>query len=319
MATNGMLVCSFYIKKRFARDDEYFPLNHPFPIRQENGEIEFDSVFSIIHAFCTQNGAILDDVKRQKLFSILDGSFYENDETTYHCCSFIVKSGNYGVEGDLTNRHTQQVTYRRSEDDADVKGFRVVVYVPKDIGEVIVKKGILVFQSIATYGVKTITTDYLKAFFAEYGFTLETRSVSVRAFIEKLIEQGKLSKITLINNKVSPNVTDNMLISTGREEKSYIKPKLKPEWIQRILLFFQRADETGIYEIPAEEGFDDISIQFKLGDKLRTVRLKYLEKLSIVEDIPNEIVQRDDPEAISCYMIQTADAYKEKMVFEIGV
>lgn len=316
MATNGMLVCSFFLKKRFSRgEDTLLPLNQPYSFDREDKVIEFDDFFQMITAFCQQKQEVLDDEKLQKLFSIQQRSYLEHDDATFHCCSFIVNSGSYGVEGDITNRYTQEVTHKRTEDEAEVKRFRVVIYIPKDVGDTSVKKGILVFQSIATFGVKIITTSNLKDFFAEYGLTFETRSVSVRAFIEKLIEQGNLSKITLINNHVSPNASDNMLISTGREETSYIRPMIKKEWLQRMLALFQRADETGIYEIPDGEGFDDISIQFKLGDRYRTVRLKNLEKLSIVEDIPDEVVRQGDPDTITRYMIQTADAYKDKMVF----
>ncbi len=317
MAANGMLVCSFYVKKRFSRStDSLLALNQMIDFETPDGEtVEFDNIFHLIHVFCHRYEGFSDDEKRQKVFSINRRSLIFDDFPTYSYCSFVVRSGGYGVEGDITDRITQRVTYRRSENEADVKEFRVVVYVPKDTGDVTVKKGILVFQSIASFGVKTITAAYLRAFFAEGGLTFETRSVSVRAFIEKLIEQGRLHKITLINNYVSPNPADNMLISTGREEKSYIQPTLKQEWLQRILSLFQAADETGVCEIPEGEEFDDISIQFKLGKRLRTVRLKYLDKLSIVEDIPDEVFAYREPSALIEYMVHTADAYKERMVF----
>lgn len=78
---------------------------------------------------------------------------------------------------------------------------------------------------------------------------------------------------------------------------------------------FKTMDETGVCEIPAKDGYSDLSVQFKLGDKYRTVRLRNLEKMSIVEDIPESLAERKDVKAITEYMIQTADAYKEKMVF----
>ena len=317
MAANGMLVCSFYVKKRFSRsEDSFLPLNQTIEIKPSEDEtVEFDNIFHLIQVFCRRNEEFLDDEKRQKVFSIKRKSYIFKDCPTYSYCSFVVRSGSYGVEGDITDRITQRVTYRRSENEADVKEFRIVVYVPKDVGDVTVTKGILVFQSIASFGVKTITASYLRSFFAEGGITFETRSVSVRAFIEKLIEQGRLHKITLINNHVSPNPADNMLISTGREEKSYIQPTLKHEWLQRVLSLFQTADETGVCEIPDKEGFDDISVQFKLGKRLRTVRLKFLDKLSIVEDIPDDVFEDRDPSTLIGYMVHTADAYKERMIF----
>ena len=133
---------------------------------------------------------------------------------------------------------------------------------------------------------KTITTERMRAFFAEIDLTFETRSVSVSAFIEKLIQQGSLYKLTLIRNRLSQNSADNMLITTGREEQVYIHPTLLPEWQLKMLTMFRKADETGLIEIPESDDYDDISIQFKLGDKKRTVRLRNLDRLSIIEDIP---------------------------------
>lgn len=259
-----------------------------------------------------------DEEKRQKVFSIKEGSIKEHEDITYRCISFVVKSGKYGIEGDITNRHTQQIIHHRSEDEADVKEFTCLIYVPKDTEEVTVSKGICVFQSIATYGIKTITVDFLRRFFSNVNLTIITRSVSVRAFLEKLIEQGNLYKITMIRNRLSPNLADNMLISTGREESSFIYPTFKHSGLHKLLSLFDRADKTGICEIPDDMNFDDISIQFKLGESMRTVRLKTLEKLSIVEDVPDEVVRRDTNEPLIRYMIATADAYKEKMVFFIN-
>jgi hypothetical protein len=135
--------------------------------------------------------------------------------------------------------------------------------------------------------------------------------------LQKLIDQGSLHKITLIRNEISPNSADNILIGTGREEKSYIKPQLRTEWLSKILDIFGKADKEGVVEIPENENFDDISIQFKLGKNTRTVRLKYLDKLSIVEDIPDGIISKEDDSKLINYMIDTANAYKPNIIFEV--
>ena len=318
MVSNGMLVCSFCLKKRYSRNSESLPLNHPYPY-YENGieQKVFSDAFEIFSDFCLSNSAFSDNAKRQKVFSIMEDSYKEYDTATYRCCSFVVRSGSYGVEGDITNRETNTITYRRNENEADVKSFRVVAYIPKDIGGTQIAKGILVFQSIATFGIKTITMEYFRGYLEKYGLSLDLRSVSVKAFFDKLIEQGKLRKVTLIKNNVSPNGIDNMLISTGRQEISYIRPNLTPNWRDKLTSIFQRADETSVYEIE-DEDFDDISVQFEMGGRIRTVRLKNLERMSIIEDIPEGIVDRENDERLINHMIQTADEYKEKMVFNTG-
>lgn len=52
----------------------------------------------------------------------------------------------------------------------------------KDVSEYKIKKGLIIFQSIGQYGVKTLTSNYLRKFFSDIGITLEIRSVSPKAF-----------------------------------------------------------------------------------------------------------------------------------------
>ena len=317
MVNHGMLVCSFLIKKRFAQEteDSVYSLNDTFEVKKAEDEDtrEFSDIFELLQLFCGTNEALTDDTEKQKLFSVSSGSVQMYDEATYRAMSFSVRSGNYGVEAVMIDRRTRRETHRRSADEAAVMGFNGIVYVPKDMGDARVFKGILIFETIGIYGAKTVTTKYLKQFFAQYNLTFETRSVSVKVFIDKLIERGNLYRITLINNRVSSNRADNMLISSGREVTSYLQPRLKHEFLQNMLGWFDRADRTGICEIPSTD-YDDISVTFKIDSHPRTVRLKNIDRMSIVEDIPEAIFEgRNNRERLIAYMIETADDYKTKM------
>lgn len=317
MVNHGMLVCSFLVKKRFAQEieDSVYSLNDTFEVKKAEDEdtMEFSDIFELLQLFCGTNEALTDDTEKQKLFSISSGSVQMYDETTYRAMSFSVRSGNYGVEAVMIDRRTRCETHRRSADEAAVMEFNGLVYVPKNMGDARVFKGILIFETIGIYGAKTITTKYLKQFFAQYNLTFETRSVSIKVFIDKLIERGNLYKITLINNRVSPNRADNMLISSGREVTSYLQPRLRPEFLQSMLGWFDRADKTGICEIPGTD-YDDISVTFKIDSHPRTVRLRNIDRMSIVEDIPDAIFEeRNYKERLIAHMIETADEYKTKM------
>ena len=319
MSNSAMLVCSFHLKKKFCRDDlDIYNLNQEILSNNDEEETRFSNFFELLSLFCDNHATFSDDERLRKMFAIKSDTVSSHETDTYRASSFVIQSGSYGVEADMTNRKTLEVSYHRTEDEADVKLFRCVVYVPKDVGDVHINKGIFVFQSIASYGVKTITVDMMKRFFSQLGFTLETRSVSVQAFLQKLIDQGALNKVTLIRNAISPNMADNIFIATGREEKSYIKPQLRPEWLSKILGIFAKADETAVVEIPDDEDFDDLAIQFKLGKNTRTVRLKNLDRLSIIEDIPDNVMTNRNDSVLIDHMINTADAYKQKIVFEIS-
>ena len=316
MTNQGMLVCSFSFRYRFKKgDDVLYSLNRPYIVENEDSSITIENALEMFRLFCEGNANLTDNPKKQKVFSIKGGSLERHEADTYSALSFVIKSGSYGVEADITDKNTNTVKYHRGADESDVKDFLCVVYIPKDVGELQIKKGIFVFQSIGSYGVKTITSDMMRTFFADMKLTIETRSVSVAAFLEKLIEQGNLYKLTLIKDCPSPNAADNMLITTGREERGFIRPSFKRGYLEKLFAVFRKADETGIIEMPDDQDFDDIVIQFKLGDRSRTVRLSNLEKVSIVEDIPDYIIEKRSNQAIIQHMIDTAEAYKERMVW----
>lgn len=318
MVNNGMLICSFYLKKRFQRgDDELWPLNSEYEFKDEDENSRyFQDVLDIMFQFCNESIEGADDKKAMKLFSVEADSVQREDKAAYSTLSFIVNSGAYGIESTITDRRTRQVKYRCGEDDAAVKRFRCLVFVPKDTRRVVVTKGIFVFQTLGTYGVKTITVKQMKGFCADIGLTLETRSVSVRMFIEKLIEKGSLYKVTLIRNRVSSDGSDNMLVSTGREERSYIRPKFKENWIEKFLNAIDGVKDTDLLEFD-DTMYEDITVTFKLGKNYRTVRLTEIDRFSVVEDIPEHIVQRSkfDEGCITQYMLETATAYAKKMIF----
>lgn len=318
MVNNGMLICSFYLKKRFQRgEEELLSLNSEYAFVDEDGKCHhFVNALDIVKRFCDAYVEGTDDEKAMKLFSIEENSAKMYVHPSYSALSFIVNSGSYGLESEITDRRTRKVSYRCSENDAPVKKFHCVAFIPKDTRRLHITKGILVFQSLGTFGVKSITVKNLKAFCAAFGLTLETRSVSVRMFIEKLIEKGSLYKVTLIRNRVSPDKSDNMLVSTGREERSYIHPRFRENWIDKFLNAIDGVKDTDLLEFD-DTTYEDITLTFKLGKNYRTVRLTEIDRFSVVEDIPEQIVKKGktDENCIVQYMLETATAYAQKMVF----
>lgn len=323
MINSGMMICSFFLKKRYSRNNlaDIYKLNSSFTFTKEDDtKITFTSIFELFEEFCKNSSANVNDEKKSKTFYIDKDSVLHYEETTYHAMSFTVISGAYGIESDLTDSHTNEILFHRDTHVADNKKFNVLVFVPKDIGENKITKGILIFQTIATYGIKTITVEKLKTYIKDFDLSIDTRSISVRVLIEKLIEKGGLHKITLIKDTVSLNDADNMLISSGREEKSFVNPKLQPAWLQKLLMLFEKTDKSGVYEIDGNQ-YEDIRVHFDLGGRTRTASLTNIDKFSVVEDFPESIYNNGhyDKDKLIKYMIETAVAYKDKMVFSNNI
>lgn len=311
MIKNGMLICSFLLRTRRKKKEVLCDLNAPHCYDEK----QYDDVFSMFQAFFNEHSELADDEKHMKMFVVDRNSIKLMNEAAYRVVSFAVESGAYGMEGNITDRTTKRVKYHMERNDANIKRFRCIIYVPQNVDNKIITKGIMIFQSLGAYGVKTITTTYMREFFAQLNLTFETRSVSIRAFLEKLFNEGKIYRLTLIKNRVSPDASDNMLITSGREEVSYIKPRLKPDWINRFLEFVDGGKGDNIFEVK-DETFEDIKISFKIGQSYRTVGIADIDRFSVEEEIPESVIaknKKDDAMLIQ-HMTETAIAYAEKMV-----
>lgn len=312
MVNSGMLICSFLIKKRLAASEDSYALNKEIIV----GDSRYDNAMTLFHDFCLSKTAYVDDEKAMKLFSIDSESILIHDDNISCALSFTVKSGAYGIESVLTDRNTGEEKYRATIEDANIKQFKCLVYIPKDQLGAEVIKGIFIFQTIATYGIKTLSCAQLREYFSSKGMTLETRSVSVRAFIEKLFETGAAHRITLIKNCVSPDASDNMLITSGKEERSFYKPQLKPDFKTKLYSVLDGDSSNEIFEFD-DERYDDIKITFRTGGKqYRTVNFSDISKFSVVEDIPQEIYNNGhyQENQLVGYFISTAKEYAKQMI-----
>lgn len=314
MITHGLLICSFYLKKKYSRsENEILQMNQEY----EYDGILYNNVFSLFNCFVRNYVELADDEKMMKMFAIDDNSVKYEERDGYAIESGIIHSGAYGTESEITNKTTKEVVYRRGKDDADIKQFDYMIFVPSDEDDRKVTKGILLFETIGTYGVKTITTRNMKGFFSErLGLTMETRSISVRIFMEKLLKDNKLNRVTLIKNSVSKDPADNMFANVGREELTYISPKLKDSWILQLLEHLDGTSDDDIFEVN-NEVYEDIKLTFSHAGRTKTVRLNDVDRFSMIEDVPDYIYNGNniDREKLVKHMEKTAQDYASRMIF----
>lgn len=319
MVNSGLMICSFYLKKRGHRGFEVrHSLNAPYTTR--GGGHTYTDVFDMFNSFCDKYIAVLDDEDAMKVFSIKEGTVtMHNKAGSYRAMTFTISSGGYGIESSVMDRHTKKEKYKKTQDDADVKDFNCLVFVPEDDGKNKVTKGIMIFQTIAAYGVKMISTKQMRKFFGELGLTFETRSVSVGAFMEKLIERGSLFRLSLIRNQISPDSSDNIVLASGREERIFHRPQLDKKWQDRLLRYARNPHSSNILEM-GDEVYADIKVTFKFNDGIRTVSMRDIDRYSVVEDVPQSIYHggHGDLDELIAYMIGTAREYADRMVLTTG-
>lgn len=314
MIKHGLLVCSFQLRTKYKKTEELYSLNSPY----EYDEFVYKNVIDMFLAYLKNYEKFSVNEKQMKLYAVAQDSVEVKAEKNATVITGRILCGSYGIQSNMTNKDTKQVVYNRKKEDADIKPFQFMIYVPKDDEDAEVIKGILLFEMIGAYGVKTITTINMRSFFSEkVGLTMELRSISVRAMLEKMLHEEKLNRITFIRNKISPDASDNIFHNIGREEKSYYKPSLKSSWVAKLLDFADGSSQnTDIFEVENER-YEDIKLSFIFDGHNKTIRLMEMERFSFVEDIPDRIYNGSeiDLEKLRRYMVEIADSYLRKMIY----
>lgn len=183
---------SFSFKKWKGKNPEQtLPLNEKVIInRLQDGEertYEYTSAFDLIVDFIGANTDVDDKEVRQQLFNCSFNSTNQGETDTYRYLIFTVYAGYYGYASKLVNRKTKSTVHKKSRDEADVKPFYVVVVIPKDTEISKAQRGLILFQEIGIYGVKTVTTKAMQEFFSKkLGLTFRTQNLAPDFYLKKL-------------------------------------------------------------------------------------------------------------------------------------
>ena len=170
MSRSEIYISSFVVKEKYSsKDSSLYDLNEKIVVEEK----EYKNMLNVIKMFCYEYEEYFDN--DNKIFSIDQSTIVLQEEKNYDYLSFVIKCGSYGLKGSIIDKKTRKINYIMSENDANVKSFNCMLYVPKVINEKIYK-GLIMFQSLDNYGVKTITTRYLGGFLSKHGLIINVRS-----------------------------------------------------------------------------------------------------------------------------------------------
>ena len=182
----SITACSFYIKKQNSKG-----VNKIYNL---NSEIEYsDNILSttvkdMFISFSNNCSVSKKDNIKQKTFSCKHLSNQDIITDTFECLSFEIQSGYYGSASTIVDADTREEKYIMTPNDVAEKRFYMFVVIPKDNVKVKVDKGMMIFQNIGVFGVKTITYERISHYFAEqYGITLKCLTISPELFIRKIL------------------------------------------------------------------------------------------------------------------------------------
>lgn len=287
----SVTACSFkFRKKNKKRIDVLQYLNNSFIYKENSSEkIVFTNAKEIFIDFFEKFSNYENDSEDKKLFSC---SLDKNDigETEqYNYVLATVHSGSYGVPSKIIDSDTKEELMQTTNKHAPVKDFYVLVIVPKDYDKVNVAKGLLLFQNIGQYGVKTVTTKYLRQYFSSYyDLTTICGNISPKVFIDKLFKNNAVRDIILTKNFISDDEADKK--GYGKETRTLSKLKMSDSIITKLKNFASGSCYTYEFE---NIKYDQTKLYVDIGGRFRTIDLHNIEKLSVIEAIPDEYLLAD--------------------------
>lgn len=214
----SLTACSFLLKKSYSRHD-YYNLNDEIEVNNKD-EIKNVSVQDMFVNFFSEYSHSIDDTYRKKTFHCLYKNTNKGETETYNYIYTLIKSGSYGSSSEVIDNSTKKVVHMLEPNQAVEKPFFLYIVIPKNSYNVQVQKGMLFFQNVGQYGIKTITTNYMRDFFsAKFNITFECKTIATKLFLERMLKKENVLKIIMTKNHKSGDSTDNINLGYGAETR----------------------------------------------------------------------------------------------------
>lgn len=321
----SLTACSFHFRKMYSRgNDHVFNLNHPVAITGVDGvEYEFENMMSLFTLFFEQYKIISKNDDRQQSFSCEYNITNYVDVEEFRMHYVKINSGNYGSSSDIYDGKTDKLLYQKKSSDIDTRPFYLMIVFPKDNEKVIVQKGMFIFQNVGQFGVKTITTEYMREFFSnKFGIMLKCNTLAPDLYVKKIMRRDNIKKLVMIKNMKSADVADNISIGYGSEVRELSNLCFDDRAWNKIMGLIRHVagSKYSVYEFENNE-YDNLKVVVEIGDRIRKIDLHNIENLSIIEGIPDEIKMFDGhpnlPKLLE-YFTTVASEYLQEMVLQIN-
>lgn len=203
-----------------------------------------------------------------------------------------IKTGEYGIESELVDKDTGDVTHNRTANEAERMPFGFCIAIP--VGRV--DNGIILVQSIGALGVKGVLHKNLQACVKNIDnkLRLTMGTIVPLTYIDRFFNNAKLQKIRMIRYEIPHNVSDMYGINYGVqqtfEERTIFRPIGFIERKRREIDEWIRGQRSFTQVIEVEDfQYDDLKLEFKLGRTNKTFSLKNIDKLIVTEDVTDNV------------------------------
>lgn len=216
----------------------------------------------------------------------------EQNQEKYTVLYGRVKTGEYGIESELVDYETGNVSHNRTTNEADVMPFGFSILVPA--GEI--NSAIIILQSVSNLGMKIVLHKQMMQCIKEIDneFKFEMGTIVPRAYLDRFFNHGVLKKIRLISYNIPDDDSERYGINRGITEASreiIIKKPIGFLENKRRELTEWRNGARRYDQVVQIDGFeyDDLKLEFATGRTSKTISLRNVDKLIVTEDITDVV------------------------------
>lgn len=318
----GLYVSSFYFFQSGKRKSSYLGLNSPIQYKNT----QYSQAIEFFEAFFAAHHTIENLEEEKRLYYIKTNPAWCGETERYAYIAACIYSGAYGVERDIYDAKSRRKVGSIEKNQAGVMPFFVFVAIPKEgTSTGPINKGLIIFQSMGVYGVKSITCKMINEFSKErMNSTFHTCNVSPSEFLRTFFELGGLKRLKLVNNRLSEDKSDLLSgVSFAKEERI-----LSSFWgntfsglVDRLIQF--GLNKSAVFELEKGTQYDNVTATIDIGEgRQRTVNLHKYDNMSILEYVPRQYEKENghaDENTIIQYLCARATEYMEKMDMTIHV
>ena len=281
----SLTACSIWIREKKPKgkknEVKIMNLNKTISGKEKN----YDDFFDIIEEFCTEYKKYVKNKYDEKMFKIDTEEIVVEETEKFRYTYLNVRCGGYGIDADIVSTQNNKVTYKRKRNEAEILNFKIFFAVPK--GEDVCK-GIILFQNLGQYGIKTISTYYIRNFINDkLNLMAVIGNICPEIFVKKLLDCKAIKKIIYIRNNISDDKSDTEQIGYGKEERVITNFININGWKEKILSYLN--SKNGIYEFENID-YTGFKMQANINGRERMININNIDSLSIIEGIPNEVM-----------------------------
>jgi len=248
-----------------------------------NGEIDFLEICDNFYNFLTNNVVhYFDNNGNKRAFSISPEIEYSKEKRSL---STYFNSAYTGQSLDIRNGVTNELVYPVSKKEFQSRKMFSFFYIPKNS-----KYGYVVFQNKSKHGIKVVLERQFQIFLNESGYKDYRIILSPGLnfnYLSKMIENGKLKKVRLINYILSQDIQmslwDSINLSSKDHEIRELKFNSKTEnnlFKQELNnLFFSKLNNNEKINFMGEYEVDEISFEITCDGSSKTFYVKDRSKV----------------------------------------